>query len=296
MAANHTNLSEDEFQALLDGATLSPEEQKNEEEELEGGVHIVKTVNPYTGKEVDIRVSTHPGRGESNLSKSSLVKAAEAAKSDQGQRTAKAGESGDARLLFDLHGDEMEIEEQVDVISALRPSLARKIVTRYDIKLVIPPTEPKDALEALSDALKEVWAKQKEADKKLVVYPLKADSRFSSLTTLKEFPEKLPGIQEYFNRTFIRKTGGVLYISVRLGHDNQFKDMHSEVDWWLSAHGYGWYYKSLQCESSVCIGWLLYSTIDMDKSSLAAEIFKQLGIRVGLRFRAISVNTRSNLS
>ena len=52
----------------------------------------------------------------------------------------------------------------------------------------------------------------------------------------------------------------------------------------------------MQCEKSVVIGWLLYSTIDMDRELLASEIFKATNVQVGLRFRTISVNSKESLS
>ena len=87
-----------------------------------------------------------------------------------------------------------------------------------------------------------------------------------------------------------------MYVSIYLGHDQSFKEMHSEVDWWLVQEGFGWYKKALQCEKSVVIGWSLYSMIDMDRELLAAESFKATKVQVGLRFRTILVNSKESLS
>ena len=102
-------------------------------------------------------------------------------------------------------------------------------------------------------------------DKGLVIYSWKENpGRLAVLKKTSELPGKLPDIQEYFDRAFERKTGGILYVSVYLGHDKPFRLMHKEIDWWLAGHNYGWYYKALQCVRSSCIGWLLYSTLDME--------------------------------
>ena len=174
----------------------------------------------------------------------------------------------------------------------------RKWSARYDLKLLLPPTEPAQALEALKGVLREVWTVLKEADKKMVIYPWSnnAESRiFSGLKKVEELPETLSGIQEYFNRAFPRKQGGTIYVSVFLGHEKTFKEMSTDYGWWFSGHNCGWYLKALQCEKSVVIGWLLYSTIDMDRDLLAAEILKTTGVSVGLRFKTISVNSREQL-
>ena len=118
----------------------------------------------------------------------------------------------------------------------------------------------------------------------------------SALKKVDDLPERDPEIQEYFNRAFPRKAGGVMYVSIYLGHNRSFKEMHSEVDWWLVQDGFGWYKKALQCEKSVVIGWLLYSMIDMDRELLVLEIFKATKVQVGLRFRTISVNSKESLS
>ena len=71
--------------------------------------------------------------------------------------------------------------------------------------------------------------------------------------------------------------------------------MHGDLSWWLEGKNCGWYYKALQCERSAIIGWLLYSTLDMDRDLLAESIRQKVGVHVGLRFRAISVNTQQTL-
>ena len=175
----------------------------------------------------------------------------------------------------------------------------RKCASRYDLKIVVPPTEPAHALEALKLVLIDVWKVMKAADKRLVLYPWSnsAESRdLPGLTKVEEFPDQLPAIQEYFYRAFPRKAGGTMYVSVFLGHDRPFKELHGELDWWFVQQGFGWYMKALQCEKSSVIGWLLFSTIDMDRELLASEIWKMTGVTVGLRFRTISIQSKQTLS
>ena len=102
---------------------------------------------------------------------------------------------------------------------------------------MLPPMELVDALEALVMALQSVWKKLKEVDKPLIVYPWcnKESKNLSALTKLEDIPERVPAIQEYFNRAFPR--------------NRSFKEMHSEDDWWLVQEVFRWYKKALQCES-----------------------------------------------
>ena len=190
-------------------------------------------------------------------------------------------------------GEENEESRRVNQRKPLR-----KWAACYDLKLLLPPTEPANALEALKGVLSEVWSVLKEADKRMVIYPWNNSAESRALPGLKkveDLPGTLSGIQEYFNRAFPRKQGGTIYVSVFLGHDKPFKEMNTDYGWWFSGHNCGWYLKALQCEKSVVIGWLLYSTIDMDRDLLAAEILRITGVTVGLRFRTISVNSREQL-
>ena len=203
------------------------------------------------------------------------------------------------------HAMEVEVEEDddegFDVVGSLlkvyqKPKPARKHMFRYDIKLDVAPCEAKDSLAALSKVLLDIWTVLRDADKKLVIYPWKEGSTFPPLQKTKEMPTTLPDIARYFARAFPRKTGGTMYVSVYLGHENPFKKLHDEVSWWFTSHGFGWYLKALQCERSRCIGWLLYSTSDMDKEKLADEIRRTSGVKVGLRVRTISVKSKQLLS
>ena len=197
--------------------------------------------------------------------------------------------------------EEEEDNDGFDMVGTLfkvypKPKPARKHMVRYDIKLSVTPCEATEALTELSKVLVSIWTVLRNADKKLVIYPWKEGSSFAPLQKIKDMPTLLPDIGRYFNRAFPRKIGGTTYISVYLGHEKPFKTMQDELAWWFSNHQYGWYVKPLQCERSICIGWLLYSTLDMDREQLAEEIRRQIGVKVGLRFRTISVNSKQKLS
>ena len=197
--------------------------------------------------------------------------------------------------------EEEEDNDGFDQVGSLfkvyeKPKPKRKYICRYDIKLSVPPCEAPEALTELSKVLVSIWTVLREADKKLVIYPWKDGSTYAPLQKIKDMPTLLPDIGRYFNRAFPRKLGGTIYISMYLGHEKTFKTLQDELAWWFGNHGYGWYIKPLQCERSICIGWLLYSTLDMDREQLAEEIRRKIGVKVGMRFRTISVNSKQKLS
>ena len=218
----------------------------------------------------------------------------EAGKGDLERIGGKADEQASSarRARFTEEFDEHHEEQR----KANQRKPLRKVAARYDFKLILPPTEPAYALDALKGVLSEAWSILKEADKKMVIYPWNNESRkLPGLTKVEELPDSLSEIQEYFNRAFPRKQGGALYVSVFLGHEQSFADMSRNFGWWFKGQGGGWYLKALQCEKSSVIGWLLYSTQEMDRELLAQEIFRRTKVRVGLRFRAISVSARGQL-
>jgi hypothetical protein len=58
---------------------------------------------------------------------------------------------------------------------------------------------------------------------------------------------------------------------------------------WLQDRDHGLFYKMLQVEDSLEIGWLLYSTKEMDAGTLVDEIEDLFGLQVGLRWKIIDV-------
>ena len=103
-----------------------------------------------------------------------------------------------------------------------------------------------DALMVLLEVLKGVWEKLKETDKTLVIYPWKEASDHQALADARNLSESLLDVQQYFDRAIPRKLDGTAYVSVYLEHERPFREMHSNLNWWLEGKNCGWYYKALQ--------------------------------------------------
>jgi hypothetical protein len=195
---------------------------------------------------------------------------------------------------------EEDDNEGYDIVGRLSkvyptPKPSRKHMIRYDLKVDVVPSEATEALAMLSSALLAFWTILKDVNKKLVIYPWKDGSIAAPLQKIKDMPEKLPDIARFFDKAFPRKAGGTTYASVYFGHEKSFKAIHEELEWWLANQQCGMYPKALQCERSMCIGWLLYSTLDMDREQLADDIPRTTGTKVGLRFPTIWVNSKQKL-
>ena len=65
---------------------------------------------------------------------------------------------------------------------------------------------------------------------------------------------------------------------------------------WLQTSKNGIYYKMLQVEDGIEIGWLLYSTKEKDAGALADVIEDVLGFFVGLKWKVIDIGMRGEIS
>ena len=77
-----------------------------------------------------------------------------------------------------------------------------------------------------------------------------------------------------------------------VGHNVDFEDIRESMQTWLTTVSYGIYYNMLQVEDAVDVGWLLYSTREMDAGALADEISDYIGKKVGLRWKTINTGTK----
>jgi len=204
--------------------------------------------------------------------------------------------------------DEEDDEEGQDLFGEMqtRRCPRRNFIARYDFKILIPPSEGQSTIPTMRSTIQSFWDSIKELDPTLTAYPWKEgaamedDDLYPDVTDFEEsISEKsISNIQIYFDRAVPRKEGGTLYFSAHLAHDISFKTLHNDIKYWMEEDHIrgGWWYKPLQCEKAVCIGWLLYSTQEMDLALLTNELYKTLQVNVGLRYKTIAVKPRTTLT
>ena len=64
---------------------------------------------------------------------------------------------------------------------------------------------------------------------------------------------------------------------------------------WLKEEGHGLFTRTLQAENIVDVGWLVYSTWEMETEALAQAISDTIKIEVGLRWKMISLGIREKI-
>jgi hypothetical protein len=170
-------------------------------------------------------------------------------------------------------------------------------VTRIALKLTIPATKNSDKV-TLS-IFKEFVSELISSDDKAQVYPWfsKHDKNHSRIKTTLDSPTVVSTFRMYANKVYIGDSNKVLtiYPNVRIGHEKPLKDIRRDMRNWLMEGNHGMFYKMLQAESSSEIGWLLYSTRDMDQGALADEMSDILGFNLGLRWKVIDIGVRGKI-
>jgi hypothetical protein len=170
-------------------------------------------------------------------------------------------------------------------------------VTRVALKLTIPATKNSD--KATLSIFKEFVSELISSDDTAQVYPWfsRHDKNQSRIKNPTETPKSVSTFRMYANKVFIGDSNKVLtiYPNVRIGHEKPLKDIRRDMRNWLMEGNHGIFYKMLQAESSSEVGWLLYSTRDMDHGALADEMSEILGFNLGLRWKVIDIGVRGRI-
>ena len=163
-----------------------------------------------------------------------------------------------------------------------KPKPSRPMDYRFDLKLFAPPSTAPDV--ALSTVIKTFFAKLKTIDPTIVIYPWYNEHIPTTPALLEPntTPTTITNLRKYFPRLFPRTSGGDYFTTIRLGFSEPLDHIVDNLSWWLKEKKIGLWSRPLQCEDTIVIGWLLYSTRQMDIQSLTEAIYNSSGIVFGL--------------
>lgn len=165
--------------------------------------------------------------------------------------------------------------------------------TRVMYKVTLKASE--DSTEAFAQNVQRLLSELQQSDDSIVILPWKkADSTLLPISKMEQVPESITKLCKYFDRVFLPKNreSAVIYTSFMMGHNSCFSDIREDLQSWLSNNDQGLYNKMLQAEDGRVIGWLLYSTREMDAGALADEIKDITGIAIGLRWMTVNTGTK----
>jgi hypothetical protein len=143
-------------------------------------------------------------------------------------------------------------------------------------------------------AAKKFFTKAKEMDDSLDIYPWYKSSKWSKVQEPRSIPETMGAFKAYFHQANPRAAGGFVYMRIWMGHDKDPVMLQDDLSLWLKAQQFGLYQCSVQAENIYVIGWLLYSTRDINCAALQWSLEKRFKgkFEVGCRYRMISLGRR----
>ena len=168
----------------------------------------------------------------------------------------------------------------------------RKHTLRYDLRLMVPASQ--DADKTMIAAAKKFIGKAKEMDASLTLLPWSATSKHPNVKDARSIPEQMGAFKTYFHQAQPKVAGGHVYMRIWLAHDKDPEMLHEDLRWWLQNQQFGLYPRSVQAENIAGVGWLLYSTKEINCAALQASIETRLGNKyeIGCRFKMISLGRR----
>ena len=176
-----------------------------------------------------------------------------------------------------------------------RTQITNLYYSRVTIKVTIEASEdPQEAvLSAFNDYVKELH----QVDSMLTIHPWKAKAAVPIITQSApdDFPESFTRLTRYLHRVFLpqKERNATLYPQMYIGHDEEYDEIRESIQPWLSSTKQGIYYNMLQVDDAVDMGWLCYSTREMDAGALADEIMETINVPIGLRWKNINTGTRN---
>jgi hypothetical protein len=168
----------------------------------------------------------------------------------------------------------------------------RVFVKRYDLRINLQPSDEADV--TLVATFKEILTKLQECDPSLILYTW-SDDNLAHISKPSQVPRTISDLRRYISRARPLPAGGSLYTSIRLGHTQPMKDrIIADMGWWLEKQKHGLYLRPIQAENTEVVGWLLYSTRNMNIEHLTTAIKSETHHRfeVGLRHRVIWIDAK----
>ena len=246
---------------------------------------------------VDPATTVVESTGETAVEKEDIVQDKEVMEVEEPEKD-KADEEKETN---DADGEEKDDfpTVEMEIPKATKRTPERKFTARYDFSIILEASNRMDMIPMVHNAIHAIHDQIKTLDNTLVVYPWEEASAAETLMTFETVPEtSLSEIRVYFPRATPRESGGTLYFSAYMGHDKPFATLHNDISYWFGRSDVrgGWYYKQMQCEDTVALGWLVYSPREIDVLILAAQIEKETKVKVGLRYKTIAVEQGRVLS
>ena len=167
--------------------------------------------------------------------------------------------------------------------------------TQFTFRIKIPAVEK--PIEAISTILKEFVQELTRIDDSAAILPWQAmDRKSKRIIKPADVPSTLSQLRTYLKKFFMKPNKETtIYPGIYIGHNLSCADLREGLQDWLATSNHALFYMMLQAEDSSEIGWLLYTTREMDAGAMADEIADLVGIRVGLRWKVIDIGVKGKI-
>ena len=195
--------------------------------------------------------------------------------------------------LFQL--DPQDINNENDSVDTETADNLQKnlLCTRVDLKIKVNAHSNPEEQTVVT--LQKFLKKLQYYDPKAQFAPWQSDSNAAPLTHALDITPRPSDLEKYFPRIFFKEEGFTWYSGARVIHSIQMKDLKKDMIRWMKQEGHGMFERMLQVENTTEIGWLVYSTWQMETDVLAQAIEDVINIPIGLRWKQISMSSRERL-
>ena len=209
------------------------------------------------------------------------------------KRTPSDSSSDDTSVtLFQLDAHEANDTESVDTeaVDNLQKNL---FCTRVDLKIKVSAHSNPEEQTVLT--LQKFLKKLQFFDPKVQIETWYEKSTHPPISKASDITPRPSELEVYFPRIFFREEGFTWYSGARIVHALPMADLRKDMIRWMKQEGHGMFERMLQVAEVSEIGWLVYSTWQMEADVLAQAIEDVINIKVGLRWKQISTGSREKV-
>jgi len=164
------------------------------------------------------------------------------------------------------------------------------------------PDKPVDPVATMFEHLESLMNNMLEIDTHFTVFPHNL-SDYESINDLPEalddldlLPDKVEEWLMFFPGARPRARGGYTYTMALLGFHEPLTKVLKEAGPWFRKTKFGIWKSTLQSEKPISLGWLLFSTMNMDIEVLRGEISLRISsVPVGLCWKMISIGSQGTI-
>lgn len=167
--------------------------------------------------------------------------------------------------------------------------------SRITVRFKIPPTT--NIFTTIQNLAKQFLVEFNKGDEKGEIFPYNAYNYMkNNLKSDRQLPRDLQELKIYFTGYIPDnlEKGGVFYAKIYIGHDVSFQDFkQSMFEWYKGKHAI--YRNMVQSEKTAEIGFLLFSTRQIDAGALSDEMSEQFEFQIGLKWKVIDTGEKGKI-